>query len=404
MQKKLNEDFIDSYCEKFAKKVTGSFFTDEKETISGKEILEVTPSKQTNFFIVKLLFRYWQAESKKLESPFFNYKHEEVKKAMKEFMSVLSQHIEVHKNNFQLLLNHALKDSIYLAAAPGAYVEIDLDSRGVDQITEKVISGTLKYIRIHKKEISNFLSDMKGLTIDDVIDEIPEEFEEFDTTESLRNETDLLSEIIPIRPDQVMSEVDMSDFDDFDDEFFDNDDEEDRPGPSAPKVSVEEEPAPEELPEDGVKWEAEQIAEDHPPIATDNDPKETEEESEEAKVDEKIEEEPTADEPVEEETESETINDRFQSTEETVAEHHERNSESSLMKLISVNHQYMFVKELFQDDQVSFQNALYDLEEYDSFDEAVEFLVQNYAKEFKWDMQSNEVKELLKVLFRKFRS
>jgi hypothetical protein len=30
-------------------------------------------------------------------------------------------------------------------------------------------------------------------------------------------------------------------------------------------------------------------------------------------------------------------------------------------------------------------------------------LVQNYAKEYFWDMNSDEVKELLKVIFRRFR-
>ncbi len=118
MQKKLNEDFIDGYCEKFASKVTAEFFKDGKDVITGKEILKVTPSKQVNFFVIKLLFRYWQEETKKLESPFFNYKHEEVRQAMIQFMNVLSQHIEINREKFETLLNHAVKDTIYLAAMP----------------------------------------------------------------------------------------------------------------------------------------------------------------------------------------------------------------------------------------------------------------------------------------------
>ena len=161
MQRKLNEDFIDSYCEKFAAKVTADFFQEGKDVISGKEILTVTPSKQVNFFVIKLLFRYWQEETKKLESPFFNYKHDEVRQAMIQFMNVLSQHIEINSTKFELLLNHAVKDTIYLVVAPEAYVEIDLESRGVDKITDKSIEGTIKYLRVHKKEITSFLADMK---------------------------------------------------------------------------------------------------------------------------------------------------------------------------------------------------------------------------------------------------
>ena len=150
MQRKLNEDFIDSYCEKFASKVSAGFFVGNKKVITGKEILEVTPSKQVNFFVIKLLFRYWQEETKKLESPFFNYKHEEVRQAMIQFMNVLSQHIEINQSKFETLLNHAVKDAIYLAAMPQAYVEIDLDSRGVEQIGDKAIEGTIKYLKIYK--------------------------------------------------------------------------------------------------------------------------------------------------------------------------------------------------------------------------------------------------------------
>ena len=101
MQRKLNEDFIDSYCEKFARMVAAGFFVGNKKVITGKEILEVTPSKQVNFFVIKLLFRYWQEETKKLESPFFNYKNEEVRQAMIQFMNVLSQHIEINQPKFE---------------------------------------------------------------------------------------------------------------------------------------------------------------------------------------------------------------------------------------------------------------------------------------------------------------
>ena len=235
MQKKLNEDFIDGYCEKFASKVTAEFFKDGKDVITGKEILKVTPSKQVNFFVIKLLFRYWQEETKKLESPFFNYKHEEVRQAMIQFMNVLSQHIEINKEKFETLLNHAVKDTIYLAAMPQAYVEIDLDSRGVEKIADKSVEGTVKYLKIHKKEIQNFLSDMKGLTIDDVIDELPEEFDDFDTTEAVEEECKLLSSVLDITAEKVFSDDPAIDEDEFDeDDLFAPGEEDlvsDRPSP-----------------------------------------------------------------------------------------------------------------------------------------------------------------------------
>ncbi|MEO1254266.1 MAG: hypothetical protein AAFY41_05190 [Bacteroidota bacterium] len=99
-----------------------------------------------------------------------------------------------------------------------------------------------------------------------------------------------------------------------------------------------------------------------------------------------------------------TINQQFEKQEETLAEHHETSkSSNSILELISLNHRYMFIKDLFKNDKREFEHALNELEGYDNFDSSVEFLVQGYAKENEWDMQSDEVKEFLKVLFRRFR-
>ena len=426
MQKKLNEDFIDGYCEKFASKVTAEFFKDGKDVITGKEILKVTPSKQVNFFVIKLLFRYWQEETKKLESPFFNYKHEEVRQAMIQFMNVLSQHIEINKEKFETLLNHAVKDTIYLAAMPQAYVEIDLDSRGVEKIADKSVEGTVKYLKIHKKEIQNFLSDMKGLTIDDVIDELPEEFDDFDTTEAVEEECKLLTSVLAITAEKVFSDDPAIDEDEFDeDDLFAPGEEDlvsDRPSPfkkTAPdsqkesegvEMNADDEAMSEEDIEDEPSKEAEASVEElkkaeEKPSEKEKEPKAEEQPEEEDEPKKKV--QPPVmleDDDKEDDFPEETINKQFEKEEESLAEHHEKApKEGGILELISLNHRYMFIKELFRNDKNEFENALYELEQYDSFDDSVEFLVQGYAKHNEWDMQSDEVKEFLKVLFRRFR-
>ena len=87
MQKKLNEDFIEKYSEQFAAKISEDFFASHSH-IRGQEILNISPSKQVNFFVIKLLFNNWQQESQRLESPFFNYRSPEVKDALLQFMNV----------------------------------------------------------------------------------------------------------------------------------------------------------------------------------------------------------------------------------------------------------------------------------------------------------------------------
>lgn len=404
MQTKLNEDFIDGYCEKFAALVTAEFFQSGKEVISGKEILTVTPSKQVNFFIIKLLFRYWQEETKKLESPFFNYKHEEVRQAMVQFMNVLSQHIEINQEKFETLLNHAVRDTLYLTAVPEAYIQIDLDSRGIETIKDKTIEGTVKYLKIHKKEIHHFLSDMRGLTIDDVIDELPDEFDGFDTTEAVREECQLLSEVLDISPEKVFSDdPEMDDFDE--DDLFEPGEEdlvEERPeAKKAPDASQESSDVVVDANDAAMQEEEMDETVDTPPAPqAEAPPKPTE-----------VEEEKPVKAPVildqedkEDDSPAETINEQFEAPSKTVAEHHEETKKTNtILESISLNHRYMFIQELFSNDKNLFESALDELENIDSFDASVEFLVQNYAKQHSWDMQSDEVKEFLKVLFRRFR-
>ena len=414
MQRKLNEDFIDSYCEKFASKVSTEFFVGSKKVINGREILSVTPSKQVNFFIIKLLFRYWQEETKKLESPFFNYKHDEVRQAIIQFMNVLSQHIEINQSKFETLLNHAIKDTIYLAALPQAYVEIDLDSRGIEVIGDKAIEGTVKYLRIYKKEIEQFLTDLKGASIDDVVDELPDEFEDFDTTETVHTLCQELSGILEITLEKVYSED--PDIDDFDEDGLLLPGEEDLVDISMRRASRRARRDPKEVHREdkGVVISHEDEAMEDEEITEDAFNESSEETAAPVapEPEEVIEEEPkkVVESPVlldedekEDDFPQEIINEQFEKDEETLAEHHESQKGDSILELISLNHRYMFIKELFKNDKDQFEKALGEIEDFDSFDSSVEYLVQSYAKYNEWNMQSDEVKEFLKVLFRRFR-
>ena len=155
MQRKLNDEFIREYSEEFSEKITTEFFADN-ERISGKEILNVSPSKQVNFFILKILFRKWQEEMKRLESPFFNYKNPDVRKAMVQFMNTLSQHIEVSKEHFGSMVEEAVADTLLLAMEPGSYLSLEFEEMDVSKITDKLTKPILKYIKLHRTDIEEY--------------------------------------------------------------------------------------------------------------------------------------------------------------------------------------------------------------------------------------------------------
>jgi hypothetical protein len=99
----------------------------------------------------------------------------------------------------------------------------------------------------------------------------------------------------------------------------------------------------------------------------------------------------------------ETINEQFQSETKTIADTHQEERITSILSNISINHQYMFVKELFGDSDEKFKATITKIEHLENFDAAVEHLIRNDAKEYQWDMNAEIVKELLKIIFRKFR-
>lgn len=98
-----------------------------------------------------------------------------------------------------------------------------------------------------------------------------------------------------------------------------------------------------------------------------------------------------------------SLNDQFDQPDTTIAEHHEETKVDSIIDTVSINHRYMFTQELFDGDATLFRKAINEVEDLESFDDAVEHLVQHYAKGRNWDMNSDEVKELLKIIFRKYR-
>ena len=98
-----------------------------------------------------------------------------------------------------------------------------------------------------------------------------------------------------------------------------------------------------------------------------------------------------------------TINEQFQSETKTIADTHREERITSILSNISINHQYMFVKELFGNSDEKFKTTITKIEHLENFDAAVEHLIRNDAKEYQWDMNDETVKELLKIIFRKFR-
>jgi len=417
MQKKLNEDFIEKYSEQFATKISGDFYASHSH-ISGQEILSITPSKQVNFFIIKLLFNNWQQESQRLESPFFNYSAPEVKEALLQFMNVLSRFIKVERKEFEQLLQDAVRDTLFLIMSPNVYLEIEFDRKGSEVLSDRVAKNILKYIKIAKSDFTTYFQANIGLDKDDL-----EINENIITEDFLKDEISKLNEVHPL----TLKRLEEGEEDEEAEDLL-NVEADDLLSPTIARSSeikgkIEPQASEPEIEEDTEPQHTKTESEEESIAAEENenveeDDREAEENEPESENKEPVDEEedmteppPTAPDiitnmaPDEEDDEDDDIlNDKFEDplTTPTIAESHE-GKEDSMMAAISVNHRYMFINELFDGEADLFTEAISKVEACTSFDESVEVLVQNYAKEYHWDMNSDEVKELLKIIFRRFR-
>lgn len=399
MQKNLNEDFIEDYSEQFASKVSNEFFKN-KTHISGQEILTITPSKQVNFFIIKLLFNNWQEESQRLESPFFDYSANDVKEAMVQFMNVLSRHIKVGQKEFEVLLLDAVRDTLFLIMAPNVYMEIEIDRKGTETLTEKSARNVTKYIRIAKDALSENIMTFVGSDRDEIqLDE------SIITPEILENEISLLNKVLPLTLKKLEEGDEEEDIlkVETDDVFVER-------KSSQPEVeAVTEVPKTTETPVEAEIPETIPEGEESTPVAPEQEP-EQDETPQIKEIQEPIDTPPEKQEIItnldpddeDEDDEDAILNSKFEDPMVgSIAESHEKTD--SMLNAISLNHRYMFINELFDGEADLFAEAIERVDAATSFDSAVEMLVQNYAKEFHWDMNSDEVKELLKIIFRRFR-
>ena len=549
LQEKLNSSFISQYKTVFSEQLIAQAFN-EKEKLTGKEILYISPIKQLNLFIIKSLFERWQEEMQRIESPYFDYHATEVKVMISKFMNILSQNIFINAENLKPIIEKAVEDLIILNFDPATYLNNEIKKRPELLKTKKLVPQFAKYLVFHKSLILDFLNDfdirdlkhLKKYAVaffeKETLDKHPlierlseiliiEKQELFEVSPSIKknNERNLIITELSGRHDDVEDKIQetihqMDSAEDPSDPQDSDPPSEVVIGKSAPKTEsaspyevemaskvqddsekevTEDPPSPENedlvahstssnrsasnQPDDkktlsevakaqidnapaenSVKKvdqsETSSSSEDNLSIreqeATKNDDFENDELerstsdfSLETDKDDSMDQFQTLDEidpdagkqdelydfPLEDpivevyknkknaasaledlngdlgykkepelsKLDFETINEQFQSETKTIADTHQEERITSILSNISINHQYMFVKELFGDSDEKFKATITKIEHLENFDAAVEHLIRNDAKEHQWDMNAEIVKELLKIIFRKFR-
>ncbi|MFA0962006.1 hypothetical protein AB9P05_09385 [Roseivirga sp. BDSF3-8] len=356
MVSKFNEKAGESYSRLAATEIADDHFR-RNDFITGSEILELTPIRQINLFVVKHLFARWQEESARLRSPFFDYEAPEVKHAMEDLMNTLSRHIRIGRNHFEPLLRRAAEDTLFLIFSPYDFYRRELENhRGNWTVPE--LASFFKYYRINKFLADGVLMKAKeegasSVSVERVIHMLDEVVSEAsDHPEETEVYLEQLNRFAPIREDQLYTG----------EQSF-----------SATGSGDQQAPA--------LSREDEQEAENRRKI-----------EEEEQSIYQRYEREMT------------TVHDRLKSNEDETGRPaiHQGAKVDSLRKTLTINQKFMFTRSLFSGDEQVFNETLQQLDGFTSISEARQYLNSQVAGRYGWDDDSEEVEEFYLMLQRKY--
>lgn len=167
MESNLSHKRLESYSEAVANKILGGFYG-QYEKIEGDQILNLCPIQQVNLFAVKELLIAWRKELQKLESPYFDYASKEVKKALKQFMNMLSRNISIERKDFEPVLKRAVFNALLLILSPYDFYCKEINKPEQSRVKLKDLKEVSKYIKVNKALFDTFLNHLEKLGKKDV--------------------------------------------------------------------------------------------------------------------------------------------------------------------------------------------------------------------------------------------
>lgn len=350
IQRILNQAYADRYSEDFSKKLCEDYFA-HRQYMSGQEIVQLSQSRQLNLMLIKILFDNWQQQMEAMaQNPYFDFRDYNVKEALTQFMNALSRAIKIQKADFEPLLSRAVKQTLQLGADPVSYFQQEWT--GVQARPPGYFRDLEKYIKWHAsvwQPIAASMEDHREAT--GWIEELENAFENNRSTlESAESLLKPLHEQLPIDWDQLWQNKTVAPWE---------------VNKKEPSPDVEENPLEEEQAED-VPSAKEGLDEPLDDTVTEIDPA--------------------------------LAWARFESEEYTYM----KGSIGHLREGMGINQRIMFTKRLFQGNQDLLDQTMDELNAADSFFDAVNLLNQSFVHTLHWDVESEEVQELLQLVFRKF--
>ncbi|GGK63261.1 hypothetical protein ACD591_00655 [Rufibacter glacialis] len=348
MKDKYNQIRLAQYSQALAQRLSEEHFA-HHENVTAQQLISFTPIKQVNLYMIRELLTLWNHEMANLRSPYFDFEHPEVKDALVQFMNVLSRKISIKRPHFEPLLLKAIQDTLRCVLEPVAVFEEKF--MRMDDLTVPKLQDSLKYQDLDKDVYRQFLDHLASDSSFDRHQVIPKLNRFLAEHETERISVDELvgrfNELQPLRVEDLF-----------------------------PVVAA---PAPAPMPAVSTHVASPQPS-FRPTLHA------------EPKLNERytIEQKPT-------------LNERLKQPANTnFVDRNQEQKIGSLKEAISINQRFSFINELFEGDNMAYHAVIKQLDEYQSPDQAKQYLVQEVGSKYNWSKKEDHVQKLTRLIERKF--
>ncbi|MEK0441563.1 MAG: hypothetical protein RL403_541 [Bacteroidota bacterium] len=372
MSTQINGNYLEKYATSYAELVCDQFFS-TRQFITGQEIIQLTPSAQVNFFIIKRLFELWQEELGKLKSsPYFDYRDIAVHEALTQFMNVLSRRIKVERRHLEGMLQDAVQNAILVATDPVSFFHLELEKAPAGKINE-YLKENKKYFKWNERLVTSLI-DKAGIVqdLESYQQAIASNFQSLGG--SLDSPKELLATL-----NATLS---------FDLELY---------------LGKEAEALP-EFEEEEVIF----VARETEVVVESNDDY-YEAPAPEFDEQEELEEEPVTTPAVTPIANTGSVPSgkgldaaHLKAVFATETYKGMKGILGELVESLALNQRFMFTKELFDGNADLLRHALKSVDELATFEEAVDLINARFVFELGWDIESEEVREFMQQVYRKF--
>ena len=374
MTAQINGNYLEKYATSYAELVCDQFFS-TRQFITGQEIIQLTPSSQVNFFIIKRLFELWQDELGKLKaSPYFDYRDIAVHEALTQFMNVLSRRIKVERRHLEGMLQDAVQDAIRVATNPVLFYQQEVEKAPAGKINE-YLKENKKYFKWNERLVTSLI-DKAGIVQDlgTYQQAISANFQTVGA--SLDSPKELLTSISAT----LLFDLDL---------YLGN--------VVADLPEIEEEEEIFEASESETVVESNEDFYEEPVAEFDEQEEFVEEEVFTPQTEKVIA-------PVFKPVPSGQGLDaaRLKALFATETYKGMKGILGELAESLALNQRFMFTRELFDGNADLLRHALKSVDELNTFEEAVDLINARFVFELGWDIESEEVREFMQQVYRKF--